>query len=379
MSERDHPDFVRKRSELIQIIVAAVLLAFIVSLLGNAVYDFLGTIVDVHYVSSYVLAVVPFVMVLFVGIAVLANMYLGTVVAREVPMVLLINRVTGEVMPSIAYGPGSVANMIVSQIAKNKKASIFEEELPGIDNKILHDLSEVIVVDWFAKFQSYAIPIPGIGRKYIVLKPSDLIKMFGENMFLGIVSSPQGPTPDITISIPNGFDIYAKRRRPKAVVIAGGPAKAMFFRKAIGGELGGCELGVIGKFFNPLKYFIIKVFVESVSCGDVMVLEMLGRKPIVATNELILLDDGSIIDGEDLEKLRNWIKVNYQVIIMYKFRGWLFFHPRFIEVVRWAQTMSKYAEEYFDISRRWEEIRLHQQEYMKLLKFIKKLFKIDVD
>jgi len=386
MSEHHYPDITKRRSELVQIIIAAVLLAFIMNLLGNIIYDYLRYNVRVYGIAGYALIIVLFIVVLFIGIMVLANMYLGLTVVRRMIMTLLINRVTGEVIPSIGYEPAGIAGAVLLEYVKNRGSPVFKEDLPNVDDEILRDLSEVIVVDWFIKSQTthmtpkgvtirYAIPFPRISKKHVNVSPSDLIKMFGENMFSDIVSMPQGPILHTSVSVPGGFSLHAVRHEWKGTIFMMGTDKIKFYKKLVSGAPGGSEFGIRGRRLNPLKFFAIRVFVDRVSYGEEVLLYLLGLKPVAVSERYIQLDNGSVIEGEDLKRLREWIEVDYQVVVAYRIRGWLFFHPRFLEVARWAQAMLMYAEEYFDISRKWDKIKLYQQEYKKLLMFIERLLK----
>jgi len=378
-------DIAERRSEVFQILVAAIIIALIMSFLGNIVYGYVKLLIDVYGVVGYVLVATLSIVVVLLCIMIIANMYLGRTVAKGFTMILLVNKSSGEILPSVGYEPGWVAEAILINY-RNSKKQLFGKDLPDVNEEVLQELAEVIAVDWFVKSQTthmtatgrtirYAVPFPKLGRKCVTLKPSDLIKMFGENRFSDVALMPPGPVPDSAMSVPKGFHIYAYRHEWKGFVISMGTDKIKFYKKLIGGAPGGIEFGLEGSLLNPLKFFTIRMYVDRVAYGEDLFLDLMGLTPVSISEKQIILSDGTIIEGDELEKLREWVEVDYQVIAAYKIRGWLFFHPQFLKVAYWVQAMLRYAEDYFDISNKWDKIKVYQRGLSEIHRYADKMFK----
>ena len=197
-------------------------------------------------VAGYALVSVVAIMTTILGIVLIANMYLGGVVVREYNMVLLINTATGEVLPWVDYEPGWTAGMILSNYIKRSGARLFGGGIPDIKDKVLHELAEVMIVDWFVKTQTthmtsdgriirIAVRFPALGKRLNAYTPSDLVKMFGENSLSDIALASRGPIPNMTLHIPRCFRVYAHRHAWRELAISASIGETELYRKLIGG------------------------------------------------------------------------------------------------------------------------------------------------
>jgi len=256
--------------------------------------------------------------------------------------------------------------------------------LPNIDEPLLQELAEILVIDWFTKTQRilmtpmgvimrYPIYFPRIGRRHVTVKPCDILKMFGVNRFTEIVcSSTNSLFGNSVLYVPSSFRIYTKRYKYKTVNIGMGVDGATLYETTLIGTPGGIELGFKGSLLNPLKFFALRIYVNRVAYGDLLMLHLIGFNPTLVGKDEIVLDNGSIIRGEELNELRKWIEIDYNIIVTYKIRGWLFFHKEFLEIVAWGQHINESIKQYFDIAENWDKIKIYQRSYVEQLKILGK-------
>ncbi len=359
-----------KRSQLLQIVVGAIIIAIAIGLLINIIYDKLLRLLIIRLgLYETFLVILILITLLFIVIALFANIYLGRAFIVSIPMTLLINRVSGESLP-ITYEPANTANFILTSYVKEKEVSLFKEEVPDLRDNLLRDLIEVIIVDWFVKASStYLTPdgrlvkppisFPQTSKKYVTIKPLDILKTFGENSLSKLLLPPIKALPEASISIPKNFKVMGYRYEERGLVVELKVDDKVLFKRRISGAPGGSELIIKGTIFNPLKYFVVRTFINRTSHGDILFLELSGYTPISKSKNCIECKE-KIFEGEELEKIRKWIEVNCTVVIAYKMKGWLFFHPRFLEVAGWVEAMANYADQYFNISKLWEILRKYK-------------------
>ncbi|WP_042680218.1 hypothetical protein [Thermococcus paralvinellae] len=56
------------------------------------------------------------------------------------------------------------------------------------------------------------------------------------------------------------------------------------------------------------------------------------------------------IEGKELEEYQKWIEIDCTIIIAYKMRGYLFWHPHFRRWYQWCEAMRAHARQYFDFT-----------------------------
>jgi len=110
---------------------------------------------------------------------------------------------------------------------------------------------------------------------------------------------------------------------------------------------------------KPLNFFVVRTFIDRTSYGDMLFLKLSGYTSAVWSKNRIECRE-KIFEGEELEKVRKWVEVDCVVRIAYRLRGWLFFHPRFLEDARWAVMMANYADYYFNFSKVWEVLQRYK-------------------
>jgi len=359
-----------KRSQLLQIVIGAVVIAVAIGLLINMIYDkFLQPLVLQLNLHAALFIALVLMLLVFTVIALFADMHLGRTVTISVPMILLINRTSGDALP-ITYQPATIAGLILTNYVKKVGKALFNEEVPGLTNSLLRDLIEVILADWLTKVSMSnltpdgrvikpPISFPQTSKKYITIKPLDILKIFGENSFLKLLSQSTSALSAASARIPKNFDIIGYRHEERGLLVDFKVDDKVLFKGRVGGTPGGSELIIKGSRFNPLKYFVVRTFIDRTSYGDALFLELSGYTPVVRGKDRIECRE-KIFEGEELEEIRKWVEIDYNVIIAYKLRGWLFFHPRFLEVARWAEAMANYADYYFNFSKIWEVLKRYR-------------------
>ena len=344
--DRAFTEISEKRSQLIQMIVGAVVLAVAIGLLINIIYERLLRPIVMQLRLYDVFLVIPaLVVLLFVVVLLFANIYLGKTFATTVPMTLLINRVSGRALP-ITYQPASISELILTKYVEEKGEALFKEEVPDLRDSLLRDLIEVIMVYWLAgaymtdltpngRVKRSSIPFPRTSKKYVDVKLLDVLRTFGENTLSKLLSPPTSALLDTSTKIPKNFKITGYRYRERGLLAGLKANDKVIFRRRIGGAPGGSELIIEGSRLNPLKYFVVRTFIDRASYGDALFLKLLGYTPITRGKDRIECRE-KVFEGEELEEIRQWVEVDCNVVIAYKFRGWLFLHPQFLEVARWG-------------------------------------------
>jgi len=364
-------DLIEKRSELLQIIIGAILIAMAINILSDAIT---GQIC-VHSTFELCLIILAIFAILF-SVLWLSNTYLGKFIAEKILVVLLLNRETGEIIP-LNYSPALTASLVLEHVFRQEPQipKKLAEELPKRSDPLIRDLIEILIVGWLSMSSQVvmtpngrivSLPITPSVSKVKSLQIIDVLKKFGDNALLKAIDDPAKVfIPHAEVYIPYGTTIIASRYEPKGLEISIGIKDETGFKpiftRIMRGEPGGSELMLRGSRFNPLKAFVIRTFVERISDGATMFLRLSGYTPLSISKDKIVCSE-KIIENEELERLRKWIEIDCVFLIGFKMRGWLFWHPGFAEWYRWGKAMLIHAKRYFDFSQYLEHRRFIKRE-----------------
>jgi len=113
-----------KRSNLVQILIAAVLIALITNIMGNLVYGYLQNIITVYGITITLIVIVLSIIVIAIAVLVFAEIYLGEEGYKIFSMKLLVNKESGFVMP-VGYEPAETATLILMNYIKRNGKEFF--------------------------------------------------------------------------------------------------------------------------------------------------------------------------------------------------------------------------------------------------------------
>jgi len=352
--ERHRTDLIERRLELLQVVVSAIIIAIAVNILSNVITGQ----VCVYSVSGFWLMIIA-ILAMFFSILWLSNIYLGKFILERIQVVLLLDRESGTVMP-LDYSPASVASIILRHALKQEPQVLekFAKELPKRSDPTIRDLVEVLIANWLSTTSMITMtpngrvisqPIVSPTSKVKSLEVVEVLKKFGDNIFLKIISSDESFNFPAKVRIPHSVTIIARRYEPKGLELGVRVGKRAIFTRIMGGEPGGSELILRGSLLSPLKFFVIRAFTERISDGSPMFLWLSGYPPISKSPDRIICRE-KVIEGEELAKLRRWIEIDCVLLVGFKMRGYLFWHLNFGEWFRWGEAMIAHAKHYFNFS-----------------------------
>ena len=81
-------------------------------------------------------------------------------------------------------------------------------------------------------------------------------------------------------------------------------------------------------FFSLLNIFVIRSVIERVSQGAMMFLHLSDYPPLSISTEEIICKE-KVIKGEEVRDLERCIEIDCSLLVGYKMRGYLFWHPKF--------------------------------------------------
>ena len=341
MERRVRQDLLERRSEIFQLIISVILLGIAVGILSNVIFTRISGWVPILIALAIIAS----------SILWLCNVFLGKPVVESISMTLLLNRESGMCIP-LSYYPAQHASIMLSENSQILKP--FSKNLPNIDNQLIRDLVESIMVNWLSTIlmigmspsgQVILPPVIPPTSNTISLETTKVLSKFGENVFADIAKDKLTSN----IVVPNNITVLAKRYESKTVNIEMAIGDRPIFREPIGGTLGRSELVLKGSRRIPLDYFVIRGVVTRVSSGEPLYLWLSGYTPVsISPDKIICKED--IFEGEALKEVQKWIEIDCSIIIGYKMRGYLFWHPSFAKWYRWAEDMISHAKLYFDFT-----------------------------
>jgi len=112
------------------------------------------------------------------------------------------------------------------------------------------------------------------------------------------------------------------------------------------------ELRIEGPRLAPLKFFRIILYPIRITPGEPLLLKLEhGFKHISLGPDIIKCIDKNgkriLIGGEKRKELASWIRIDFEVAIWAEVKSYLFFHPRYSEVLTWLRRLSLRAIDYF--------------------------------
>lgn len=235
--------------------------------------------------------------------------------------------------------------------------------MPDGNEPVLRDLIEYIVVSWLQSTGQFEmtpdgrvilppVPLPESGKG---IKRYDILGNFGENVFAGVFRDVHDE-----VVVPKSTAVIARRYDGKEVKISMAVGDEPVFERVIGGQVGGSELVLRGSLLSPLDFFLVRTFVERVSPGVTLYLFLQGLAPVMSSPEKVVCKEkatGGVrtVGGGDLEECRKWIEVNCKVIVGYRMKGVLFWHPSFSRWYSWCESMKRHAKHWFDFTQCLQE------------------------
>jgi len=329
-----------KHSEIFMLIATAVFLAISIEILSDMIT---GQI-------PLIFAPIP-IAVILLSLLWVCNFYLGELTIERIPVILLLDRETGTLLPS-TYPPSFSATLALNKLKeKTKLSKIFTKKLPERNDPIIRDLIEWTILYWLSTLSQITMtsngrvissPLPCPERQVNNFEIHELLTGFGENVFSEVIKNMQ---PKLVL--PHGVEIITRRYEPKGLEVGMKVGDKSIFRGILSGEPGGSETVIKGSFFSPLNIFVIRSVIERVSSGATMFLHLSGYTPLsISTREIICKE--RVIKGDELQALERWIEIDCSLLVGYKMRGYLFWHPKFTKWCDWAEGMRLRAKHYFD-------------------------------
>jgi len=342
---KESTDLLEKRLEILIIVINAVIIGVSVNMISNS----LSGQVPLYYLP------ISLSVILF-SILWISNHFLGKLVIDSISMILLLNKDSGEVLP-LTYRPASVASFALSSLQKIKPEiwNMLSKGLLGRDNPLIRDLIEYIVINWLSITSSIEMDPQGRVLLPPILPPGSSVKSldvlsilhkFGDNVFTQTFKERESSP---IVKIPQSIDVVAKRYKSKDITIGMSVGDMPIFTRIISGEPGGSETILKGSCNTPLDFLSIRFWVNRVSLGHYMYLVLSGYTPLSLFEDKIICKE-KIIEGKELEYCRKWIEIECTIVVAYKLRGWLFWHPQFEKWYNWCEAMQNHAKQYFDIS-----------------------------
>jgi hypothetical protein len=356
--------FLERREHIVEIILIALCLGFLISLLGELMS---------HYLITGHLPVFPLVLSILsiVGLISLSIfLFIPQCLTRRFSARIFYNAETGEVkfIPLIIAPPYKPA--VEAEIACRELFETSSEEKEAlkegkIDSQIFEDLAEVLAVSWLSQTNKlHTTPLGETIREPILLLGSpikriegdEILRKFAGNMFFKLRCPSIIP---FGVEIPKNFEIVVERREGiKGLVISTAVGGVPLHTRHLGGMGQMRSLKLTSKgHFAPIAYIAISFWIESIMNAVVTMLHMFGYTPrIIGAEEIIC--NGKVIKGDELKELQKWREVHYNILIEVGFRRLIsLFHPRFGSYYRWVRGLFEDAKHHFDFSTYMENLK----------------------
>jgi len=328
--------------------VTSIVVALVVNILAlplQALVEKISLILNIPIEFVYALLMI----ILTLCILGIVKLYLGKPIVSGTTSFLLINKDFGLVYPNsplIEYS--AVGTLALKSYLKDSKAPL------SLNDELIRDLLEVFIVDWLVSatvhkhealsgFARPRIRYPKIGKHLRTLKSRDILTMFGENRFVKylegkhIIMFPR-------IKIPEKLVIECHRYKEERIELEL-DEEPLWVHYA-------SELQLRGPLFAPLKRFRIILYIARIAPGEPLLLTLeYGCRDVTLAPDYIECIDriGRAIKfaGEERKKLGSWTEVDFGIVISVEIKPWLFFHPRFYEILTWLRKLSLRAIDYF--------------------------------
>jgi len=340
----------KRRSELIIVVTSAV----VMGVSANVIAACLTRQIPIKYLPIPIVAII-------VPLFWLAQYFLGELVLESIPMVLLINKENGMMLPP-NYPPAESGSSALERLKETMPEVLqaLNKELLEGDEPVLRGLIEYIVVDWLRSTEESGMtpdgrvvfPPVSLPEPDKIVRRRDVLGKFGKNVFAEVFT-------DIldNVAVPRSVTLTAKRYEGKELKISVAVGDEPVFMRVIGGQVGGSELVLKGSFLSPLGFFSVRTFVERVSPGVSLCLFLQGLVPVMSSPEKVVCKEKAtgkvrIIEGDELKEFKKWVEVDCRVIVAYRMKGLLFLHPSFKRWCYWCESMKHHAKRWFDFTQR---------------------------
>ena len=342
--------------DLLIVIVTSVVIAYLINILAPPASVLIRTFAQRIGVNE-ALIYTGMVFLLIICIFLIGRFYYGKPIIVRIGTFLLLDRNSAVIYPvhSMIAEYSLIGTLALQAYLREAKNFQFPKAGFSLKDPLLRDLLELFLVDWLVSTTTHRtellssgykpkIEYPRIGKRQSAFKTKDILAKFGENRFTKYLERDNLAITLSEIKLPEKFTVKCQRYQEGEIHLSPNeePLRVPL----------ASELRIEGSLLVPLRRLRIISYISGIAPGEAWILRLerkfnhvtIGPDAIECIDRL---GNRIVIRGEERKKLSAWVKIDFDVIVVVEMKSFLFWNPKFGQVLDWARKMCLRAIDYF--------------------------------